>query len=207
MKQYRIDVNIADDHVMVCEGLAEAINRTGDIHVSRSFNTLEACRQALSSSRPDVLLLDISLPDGDGIAFCQEVIASYPKLKIIAATIHDEYSVIRRMLDVGVHGYVLKSSSIEQLIEAIRQVWQGERYLSPEVEAIIEQAQGHVVTLTEVERNILRMICDGMTNPQIAKILNLSTETINWYRKRLLSKFGVKNAVSLAALVIREKII
>ena len=207
MKQYRIDVNIADDHVMVCEGLANAINRTGDIHVSRSFNTLEACRQALSSSRPDVLLLDISLPDGDGIAFCQEVIASYPKLKIIAATIHDEYSVIRRMLDVGVHGYVLKSSSIEQLIEAIRQVWQGERYLSPEVEAIIEQAQGHVVALTEVERNILRMICDGMTNPQIAKILNLSTETINWYRKRLLAKFGVKNAVSLATLVLREKII
>ena len=207
MKQYRIDVNIADDHVMVCEGLADAINRTGDIHVSRSFHSLEACRQALASNRPDVLLLDISLPDGDGIAFCQEVIASYPKLKIIAATIHDEYSVIRRMLDVGVHGYVLKSSSIEQLIEAIRQVWQGERYLSPEVEAIIEQAQGHVVTLTEVERNILRMICDGMTNPQIAKILNLSTETINWYRKRLLSKFGVKNAVSLAALVIREKII
>ena len=207
MKQYRIDVNIADDHVMVCEGLADAINRTGDIHVSRSFDTLEACRQALASSRPDVLLLDISLPDGDGIAFCQEVIASYPKVKIIATTIHDEYSVIRRMLDVGVHGYVLKSSSIEQLIEAIRQVWQGERYLSPEVEAIIEQAQGHVVALTEVERNILRMICDGMTNPQIAEILNLSTETINWYRKRLLSKFGVKNAVSLATLVMREKII
>ena len=207
MKQYRIDVNIADDHVMVCEGLANAINRTGDIHVSRFFHTLEACGQALASSRPDVLLLDISLPDGDGIAFCQEVIASYPKLKIIAATIHDEYSVIRRMLDVGVHGYVLKSSSIEQLIEAIRQVWQGERYLSPEVEAIIEQAQGHIVALTEVERNILRMICDGMTNPQIAEILNLSTETINWYRKRLLSKFGVKNAVSLATLVLREKII
>ena len=207
MKQYRIDVNIADDHVMVCEGLANAINRTGDIHVSRSFHTLEACRQTLASSRPDVLLLDISLPDGDGIAFCQGVIANYPKMKIVATTIHDEYSVIRRMLDVGVHGYVLKSSSIEQLIEAIRQVWQGEKYLSPEVKAIIEQAQGHAVALTEVERNILRMICDGMTNPQIAEILNLSTETINWYRKRLLSKFGVKNAVSLATLVMREKII
>ena len=207
MKQYRIDVNIADDHVMVCEGLAEAINRTGDIHVSRSFHTLEACRQALANNRPDVLLLDISLPDGDGVKFCQEVIACYPKLKIIATTIHDEYSVICRMLDVGVHGYVLKSSSIEQLIEAIRQVWQGEKYLSPEVKAINEQAQGHVVALTEVERNILRMICDGMTNPQIAKSLNLSTETINWYRKRLLAKFGVKNSVSLATLVMREKII
>ena len=207
MKQYRIDVNIADDHVMVCEGLAEAINRTGDIHVSRSFHTLEACRQALAGNRPDVLLLDISLPDGDGVKFCQEVIANYPKMKIIATTIHDEYSVIRRMLDVGVHGYVLKSSSIVLLVEAIRQVWQGERYLSPEVEAIIEQAQGHAVTLTDVERNILRMICDGMTNPQIAKDLNLSTETINWYRKRLLAKYGVKNAASLATLVEREKIL
>ena len=93
------------------------------------------------------------------------------------------------------------------LIEAVRQVWQGEKYLSPEVKAINEQAQGHVVALTEVERNILRMICDGMTNPQIAKSLNLSTETINWYRKRLLAKFGVKNSVSLATLVMREKII
>ena len=207
MKQYRIDVNIADDHTMVCEGLADAINRTEDIHVSRSFHTLEACRQALACNRPDVLLLDISLPDGDGVAFCQEVITNYPKVKIIATTIHDEYSIIRRMLDVGVHGYVLKSSSVEILIEAIRQVWQGEKYFSPEVEAIIEQAQGHIVALTEVERNILRMICDGMTNPQIAKSLNLSTETINWYRKRLLAKFGVKNSVSLATLVMREKII
>ena len=207
MKQYRIDVNIADDHVMVCEGLSEAINRAGDIHVSRSFHTLEACRQALAGNRPDVLLLDISLPDGDGVKFCQEVIANYPKMKIIATTIHDEYSVIRRMLDVGVHGYVLKSSSIVLLVEAIRQVWQGERYLSPEVEAIIEQAQGHAVALTDVERNILRMICDGMTNPQIAKVLNLSTETINWYRKRLLAKYGVKNAASLATLVEREKIL
>ena len=111
------------------------------------------------------------------------------------------------MLDVGVHGYVLKSSSIVLLVEAIRQVWQGERYLSPEVEAIIEQAQGHAVALTDVERNILRMICDGMTNPQIAKVLNLSTETINWYRKRLLAKYGVKNAASLATLVEREKIL
>ena len=207
MKQYRIDVNIADDHVMVCEGLSEAINRAGDIHVSRSFHTLEACRQALAGNRPDVLLLDISLPDGDGVKFCQEVIANYPKMKIIATTIHDEYSVIRRMLDVGVHGYVLKSSSIVLLVEAIRQVWQGERYLSPEVDAIIEQAQGHAVALTDVERNILRMICDGMTNPQIAKVLNLSTETINWYRKRLLAKYGVKNAASLATLVEREKIL
>ncbi len=207
MNQYRIDVNIADDHVMVCESLAEAISRADDIRVSHTFHSLEACRLALAGNRPDVLLLDISLPDGDGVAFCREIISTYPKLKIIATTIHDEYSVISRMLDVGVHGYVLKSSTIEQLVDAIRQVWQGERYLCPEVKAIVSMSKEHAVTLTDVERNILRMICEGMTNPQIAKAINLSTETINWYRKRLLVKYGVKNAAALATKVEREKLV
>ncbi|MBO4753180.1 MAG: response regulator transcription factor [Bacteroidales bacterium] len=207
MKQYRIDVNIADDHIMVCEGLAEAINHYEDFHVSRKFSTLEACRKSIQENRPDVLLLDISMPDGDGVDFCKEVIAQYPKMKVIAVTIHDEYSVINRLLNVGVHGYLLKTSSVEQLTEAIRRVWQGERYVSPEVENIIAQSQERVVSLTEVERKILLMICDGLTNPQIAKNLHLSTETINWYRKRLLAKFGVKNAVALATLVQRERIL
>lgn len=207
MKQYRIDVNIVDDHIMVCQGLADAINRSDNIRVSRTFNTIEACRQTLQERRPDVLLLDISMPVGDGIDFCREVIAAYPKMKVIAVTIHDEYSVIQRMLDTGVHGYVLKYSSVEQLTEAIIRVWQGERYVCPEAQTIISQSQQRVVALTDVERNILRLICDGLPNPQIADRLSLSTETVNWYRKRLLAKFGVKNTVNLVSLVLKEKIL
>lgn len=202
-----IDVNIADDHTMLAESLAEAINRKENIRVSRLFTSIEACRQTFEERRPDILLLDVSMPDGNGIELCREIIAKYPKIKVIAVTIHDEYSVIRRMLDCGIHGYVLKSSSVEQLVEAIERVWRGERFISPEVETIIAKAENSSVILSEVERNILQLICSGMTNPQIAQQLCLSTETVNWYRKRLLAKFGVKNTVGLVTLVMREHLL
>lgn len=205
--KYRIDVNILDDHTMVCEGLADAINRSDVAHVSRTFNTIESCRQAFRERRPDVLLLDISIPDGDGAAFCQEVIQSCPKVKVVAVTIHDEYSVIRRITDLGIHGYVLKSSTVDTLLEAIVSVWQGRRYISAEAETILRQGAAQAVSLTAVEQSILRLVCDGMTNPRIAAQLNLSTETVNWYRKRLLAKFGVNNTVSLVRQALKEQLV
>ena len=207
MKNYLIDVYIADDHQMVCEGLSELINESGKAHVSRTFNTLETCRLALEERRPDVLLLDLSMPDGDGVAFCQQTVSNYPNVRIVAVTIHDEYSVIQRMMECGAHGYVLKSSPIEELIEAIVSVWQKREYVSPQVEAILRKGKSSSVVLTDVETHILRLICDGHTNPEIATILNLSTETVNWYRKRLLSKFGAKNTVSMVRKALEEQII
>ncbi|MBO7128602.1 MAG: response regulator transcription factor [Prevotella sp.] len=207
MKNYLIDVYITDDHQMVCEGLSELINNSGKAHVSHTFNTLEACRQALEERRPDVLLLDLSMPDGDGVAFCQQIVNAYPNVRIVAVTIHDEYSMIQRMMECGAHGYVLKSSPVEELIEAIVSVWQKRQYVSPQVEAILREGKSNSVVLTDVETNILRLICDGHTNPEIATLLHLSTETVNWYRKRLLVKFGVKNTVNMVRKVLEEQII
>lgn len=207
MKQYLIDVYIADDHQMVCEGLSEMINQSGKAHVSRTFNTLETCRQALQERRPDVLLLDLSMPDGDGVAFCQQIVSDYPNVHVVAVTIHDEYSMIQRMMECGAHGYVLKSSPVEGLIEAIVSVWQKQQYVSPQVEAILNEGKSRNVVLTDVETHILRLICDGLTNPEIATQLHLSIETINWYRKRLLAKFGMKNTVSLVRLAVEQKLV
>lgn len=207
MKNYLIDVYITDDHQMVCEGLSELINNSGKAHVSHTFNTLEACRQALEERRPDVLLLDLSMPDGDGVAFCQQIVNAYPNVRIVAVTIHDEYSMIQRMMECGAHGYVLKSSPVEELIEAIVSVWQKRQYVSPQVEAILRVGKSNSMVLTDVETNILRLICDGHTNPEIATLLHLSTETVNWYRKRLLVKFGVKNTVNMVRKVLEEQII
>lgn len=207
MKNYLIDVYITDDHQMVCEGLSELINNSGKAHVSHTFNTLEACRQALEERRPDVLLLDLSMPDGDGVAFCQQIVNAYPNVRIVAVTIHDEYSMIQRMMECGAHGYVLKSSPVEELIEAIVNVWQKRQYVSPQVEAILREGKSNSVVLTDVETNILRLICDGHTNPEIATLLHLSTETVNWYRKRLLVKFGVKNTVNMVRKVLEEQIL
>jgi len=207
MKNYLIDVYITDDHQMVCEGLSELINKSGKAHVSRTFNTLEACRQALEERRPDVMLLDLSMPDGDGVAFCQQIVNAYPNVRIVAVTIHDEYSMIQRMMECGAHGYVLKSSPVEELIEAIVSVWQKHQYVSPQVEAILREGKSSSVVLTDVETNILRLICNGHTNPEIATLLHLSTETVNWYRKRLLVKFGVKNTVNMVRKVLEEQIL
>lgn len=207
MKSYLIDVYIADDHQMVCEGLSDLINNSGKAHVSRTFNTLEACRNAMQERRPDVLLLDLSMPDGDGVAFCQQIVEAYQNVRVVALTIHDEYSMIQRMMACGAHGYVLKSSPIDELIEAIVSVWQKQQYVSPQVETILREGKSRSVVLTEVEKSILRLICDGLTNPQIAAQLHLSTETVNWYRKRILAKFGVKNTVNLVTRVMQEKIL
>lgn len=207
MNKYRVDVNIVDDHTMFAEGLAAAVNKSDVLHVSRLFTTQEACRQALCERRPDVLLLDISMPDGSGVAFCEEMLEAHPKMKLVAITIHDEYSVIQRMLDVGIHGYLLKSSSVEELEDALVRVWKGERYVSPQVADILRQADTSKVFLSAIEKQVLELLCLGHTNPEIANRMHLSTETINWYRKRLLSKFGVRNTVSLVALVLREHIL
>lgn len=204
MNKYQIDVYIADDHTMFNEGVTEAFNRSTVIHVSHSFTTLAECRATLKVRQPDVLLLDISMPDGDSTAFCQWVMIEYPKIRIVAVTIHDEYRVIQRMLDSGVHGYVLKSAPIEELVTAIEQVWKGKHYISPAVEDIIRQSGSKAVVLTMPEEKILRFVCKGYSNPEIADSLHLSTETVKWYRKRLLAKFGVKNTVNLVALAIKE---
>ena len=207
MKPYKTDVYIVDDHILLNEALTTAINQSEIVHVSRSFSTLEACAHALRKRRPDVILLDISMPDGNGIDFCRQMIAEYPQMRVVAMTCHDEPSVIQKALDAGIHGYVLKSASVEELLNAVRCVYRGERFVSPEVEAILERTAPHSVFLTPTERNVLELICEGFTNPQIAERINLSTETVNWHRKRLLAKFGVRNTVSLVTLVMREHIL
>ena len=205
--KYKIDVYIVDDHTMFNEGLTDAVNHSDTAHVSRCFTTLNDCRIAMAERCPDVLLLDISMPDGDGTLFCQWVTAAFPKVKMVAVTIHDEYSVIRRMLDSGVHGYVLKSAPVGELVTAIEQVWKGQRYISPAVEAIIRQSASKAVRLTIPEQRILHDVCKGCSNPEIADRLHLSVETVKWYRKRLLTKFGAKNTVSLVALILKEHIL
>lgn len=217
MKPYRIEVMIVDDHVMFSEGLSEAINHSPVARVSRTFDTFEACRQALVERRPDVLLVDLAIPDNstvmsvnpakNGIAFCQEIMEKYPQLKVIVITIHDEYSVVKKMADMGVHGYVLKCAPVSQLTDAIQRVWRGERYLSPQASEILEQATHNTTVLTDIEKNILQLICDGYTNPEIADRLCISHETAKWYRKRLLAKYGAKNSVNLVTLVLKEKLL
>ncbi|MDL2238869.1 response regulator transcription factor [Bacteroidales bacterium OttesenSCG-928-L14] len=202
-----INVYITDDHVMLVEGIEKAINESKIAHVNNTFFDIESCRKALIYERPDVLLLDISLPDGSGIDYCKEVHELYPNVKIIAITSHDEYSIARKMLENGAMGYILKNSSAEELIEGIEAVYNGEKYLCDRIENIIKRRSSNEVYLSEREKEILRLIVDGYTNPEIADKLNLSPLTIKGYRKNLILKLDVKNTASLVNLVLTEKLI
>lgn len=204
---YKIDISIVDDHTMLVEGLSEAINRSNIAHVSHCFSTLEECRQRLAQWVPDILLLDISMPDGCGIDFCKQIRKQYPALRIIAITCHDEFSVIQRMIEIGVQGYILKTAPVQEVLEAITTVYRGEQYLCSEVTSILERGGEKHIFLTPTEHDVLDGICKGLTNPQIAEQIHLSIDTVNWYRKRLLTKFNVNNSVSLALIAVRDQLI
>lgn len=207
MKKYLIDVYVADDHAMFCEGLAEAINRSDLARVSRQFNTLPACAASLKERCPDVLLLDLSMPGDDGVAFCRQVVSDYPRMKVVVVTVHDEYALIRRVLDSGAHGYVLKLSPVDVLVNAIVTVWRGGRFIAPEVEDIIQRSEPKAVHITPAEQNVLRLICDGLTNTEIAARLGLTVETAGWYRKHLLAKCEARNTAELVRKALREHLI
>lgn len=201
-----IDVYIADDHVMLVEGLTKAINESTVAHVNNVFYKIGSCRNALIFERPDVLLLDISLPDGNGVDYCKEVHTLYPDVKIIIITSHEEYSFARKALENGAEGYILKNCSAEELIESIESVYHGERYLCDKIESIIKRGAANDVYLSGREKEILKLIVDGYTNPEIADKLFLSPLTVKGYRKNLLLKLGVKNTASLVHLAMTEKL-
>ena len=202
-----IDVYILDDHVMLVEGISKAINETKSAHVNNIFHDIESCRRALMFERPDVLLLDISLPDGSGIDYCKEIRELYPSVKVIAITSHDEYSVARQMLANGAMGYILKNSSSEELLESIETVYNGEQYICDKIDSIMRRSSTNEVYLSEREKEILKLIVAGDTNPEIADKLCLSPLTIKGYRKNLLLKLGVKNTAALVNLVVTEKLV
>lgn len=198
----KIEIYVVDNHTMFITGFVEMVNRNATIHISHTFNTIELCKQALFQHQPTVILLNISMSNSSD--FCQWLLTKYPTIKILAISSHNEYSAIRRMLNSGAHGYILQSQPIEELISAIETIVQNKIYMSAEVHKITEQNKDNEIIISDVEKNIIRNICNGRTNPEIANTLNLSTETINWYRKRLLAKLGVNNTATLVATVIKN---
>ena len=202
-----ISVAIVDDHTMLVEGLTKTINESEIAYVSSACYTIESCRKAIEEKRPDILLLDISLPDGNGVDFCKEVTIAYPSVKVIAITSHNEFSIARQMLNNGASGYILKNSSSEELIEGIETVSNGGKYICDEIESIIRRSPVNEIYLSAKEKEMLKLIVEGYTNPEIAEKLFLSPLTIKGYRKNLLLKLGVKNTATLVSLAVREKLV
>lgn len=202
-----IRVHIADDHKMLVEGLQTAVNESGTATVTGVSHTLADCRKACSANPPDVLLLDISMPDGNGVDFCAEVHRAHPEVKILMLTSYNEYTVVNRAIASGASGYILKNSLSEEVVQGIEMVANGDTFFSHEIDLLLKKPSNQPIWLTAREQELLRFIVDGCTNQEIADNMFLSIETIKTYRKNLIQKLGAKNSMALVKMAMEKKLV
>ena len=202
-----ITVHIVDDHKILAEGLQKLVNESGFAQTTATSYTGKECLANLRQEQPDVLLLDINLPDASGIDLCIEIKEKYPSIKIVALTSYSEYSIVRQMTENGASGYVIKNAMPEEILMSIETVAAGETFLCEQIDMLMKRSTKQHVWLTPREKDLLKLIVDGFTNTEIAQQLFLGVETVNSYRKNLLFKLGARNTAVLVKMALEEKLI
>jgi DNA-binding NarL/FixJ family response regulator len=192
-----ISLIIVEDHPVVVEGLQIMFNSAGTFVIEGTAGTGKECLDLLQWIRPDVLLLDINLPDISGIELCRQVISRYPHQKILALTTYTERVFIQQMLDNGALGYVLKNASSEEIMEGVVEVKKGNQYLCAEAENLLKKTQENELMITRRESSVLKLLAEGLTNMEIAEKLFISPLTVDSHRKNLIVKLQARNTASL----------
>ncbi len=200
-----INIFIVDDHFMVIEGIRSILQDEENINWLGHAMNADSCLDFLEMYQPNVILMDISLPNESGIDLCKQVKKKYPKIKILGLSTYNQQSIIKDMLKSGASGYLLKNASKEELLDAIFAVMNGEEYLCMEAAESLELTEASSPIITKREKEVLGLICDGYTNPEIAEKLFISLPTANTHRKSLLAKFGAKNVASLVKMAVEAK--
>ena len=201
-----IRIFIADDHEMFVDGVKALLQTMEGVEVCGSAVTGSEVLSGLADAKADVVLMDIGMPDMDGIETTQAVLKKYPSQKIIALTMYDEPHKVMKMLKAGAKGYVLKNTSKIELMEAIRAVAAGGVFYSDKImlETIksITAKEDPLTNLTEREIEIIRLIVKSLTNKEIADQLCISELTVNTHRKNAMRKLAIKNTAGLVKFAI-----
>lgn len=208
-----IRVFIADDHAIVREGLKQILAEQRDIIVAGEAETGLDAVKLVGKARPHVMLLDISLPDRNGIEVLKQIKKDRPELAVLMLSMHREDQYAIRSLKAGAAGYMTKQSAPRELVTAIRQVAAGQKYVSAALaQALAAQVgEDHEAplhdSLSDREYQTLTMIASGMTVSDIARELSLSVKTVSEYRARLLAKMKLKNSAELTHYAIRNQLV
>jgi len=209
-----ITVLIVDDHALVRMGVRRLLESLPDLKVVGEADNGEHALSLVKSHKPDVVLLDIKMPGIDGWEVTRRLKKTNPSIKIIALTAASSDPMFpARLMQLGAVGYITKESGADEMALAIRKVCKGEKYLSAEIaqQMAINSLSGSEETpfdrLSEREMQVMHMITKGMTVPEIAETLFLSTKTVNAYRYRMFEKLEIKNDVELTHLAIKHRII
>ena len=202
-----IKVFIVDDHYMVIEGIRSLLQNEKGIEWTGHAMNAESCMAFLRHQQPDVILMDISLPDKSGIDLCREVKEKYPSVFIIGLSTFNQLSFIRKMMDSGASGYVLKNATQEELMTAIEAVIRGKTFLSDEVSHTLQRNKDTGIVLTRREKEVLELIAEGLTNNEVAEKLFISPATVDTHRKNLLAKLEARNTASLVKIAMQLQLI
>jgi len=167
-----------------------------------------SCMAFLRQQQPDVLLLDINLPDKSGIDLCKEIKEKYPDIQILGLSSFNQQSYIQKMIQNGASGYILKNASGEEIVKAIGAAMRGDTFLSSEASLTMrENKDARIPVITRREKEVLMLIAEGLTNKEMSEKLFISTTTVDTHRNSLLSKFNVKNTANLIRMAAQFNLI
>jgi two-component system, NarL family, response regulator NreC len=208
----RIRILLADDHAVVRQGFRMILAAQPDMEiVGEAGNGREALELA-GSLKPDVVVMDVAMPELNGIEATRRLAEFAPHARVIALSMHKDSVYVREILRAGARGYLLKESGAGDLVTAIRAVASGEGYLSPAVsDAVLDDYRRHVTNpidlLSSREREVLQMLAEGKTNKEIAAILNLSVYTVDAHRGRIMDKLNLHSINDLVRFAVRNGLI
>lgn len=209
-----IHVLLADDHSIVRAGLCRLVEESGDMTVVAEAADGKAAILQARKTDPDVAVIDISMPEFDGLEVTTRLLDEHPGLPVIILTMHEEEQYVVRAIEAGAMGYITKKSAPEQLVKAIRKVLAGQRYLSAEATESLalrvargSKGQSPLDSLSNRELQVLKQLALGNTNREIAAAYNISIKTVDTYRLRLLKKLTLRNNADLSRFAIQNRLI
>lgn len=199
----KIRVLVVDDHPMVLAGMQAMLAQISFVELVGAVSNAWEAFSSLPVSNPQIVITDISMPDVNGIELTGRIKQAYPAIRVIAMSTFRERSYLTQLLEQGASGYLVKSASMEEMEEAILTVYEGRLYVSKDVSTEPEARQSACPAVSRREQEVLNLIAEGLTNPQIAEQLFISLHTVDSHRKNLLTKFDVNNTASLIRLATK----
>ena len=198
-------VLLADDHAMMREGLSVLLTGAGMQIVGSVGNGREAVRAAIATA-PDVVLMDLTMPEMNGIEATREIRSRMPATLVVVLSMHSNREHVFQAMKAGAMGYVLKDAASAELVKAVRAVCAGGRYVSPAIGPLLELSgqRGPLESLSKRECQVLQLVVEGRTSGEIASAINLSRTSVDTYRSRLMKKLGVSDIASLVKLAVQH---
>jgi len=208
----RIRILLADDHAVVRQGFRMILAAQADMEIVGEAGNGRQAVELAGSLKPDVVVMDVAMPELNGIEATRRLAELIPRARVIALSMHKDSVYVREILRAGARGYLLKESGAGDLVTAIRAVAAGEGYISPAVsDAVLDDYRRHVTNpidlLSAREREVLQMLAEGKTNKEIAAILNLSVYTVDAHRGHIMDKLNLHSINDLVRFAVRNGLI